>query len=784
MKLFSIGWVPLLLALTNLVACGLKSPLGLVGDLSRSQSKSIIQKEFISDPTLIAKKIADFQLYTESLSEPKRELEQFADQFDIGLGANDISKTHIIVKFSDLATEQGVQEALKSNAKLERESNPDHFENLESSGAKIVPLPTDQSLSGVLAHIAALKELAGVEYVSPDYQVKALRSPNDPYYPKQYALNQTGQRSSRRSGIAGADIYAPEAWDISTGSKDVAVAIIDSGIDYTHPDLINNIWLNPGETGTDANGKDKRSNGIDDDENGYIDDFRGWDFVDNDNDPMDQDGHGTHVAGIIGASGNNNLGTTGVNWAVSLVPLRALDSNGTGFNSNIIKAVEYARMMGFPISNNSYGGGDFDQSFKDALDSAQNANMLFVVAAGNSAANNDTTPSYPASYPQANILVVGASDNIDQLASFSNYGLTSVHLVAPGLSIFSTFLDKSYAYLSGTSMAAPSVAGAAALIKASSPSLSYLQIKSRIIESVDRRTQLQTKISSGGRLNLARALGVEAPSISGVNPSAGPLSVRTTIQISGKNFREGAVVQVGGKNCTDIILTSSELLTCNAPTSTNSRTVSITVLNSNGLMGTLPLSYTYRSIPLIKSIIPLKTSIARVSSGKVIEISGQGFSDFQSISVGSQVCSSPFRYGDTYLECTLTATLGAGIYPVVVTNSIGQKSNELNIEIIDSTPRWVPSEGGSCGTVCKEKGLESVRDSAGASCTSGTLIPASALLASPAIDYKEGCYPNTSCTVAQGNVFFATSVGKYCYRPMQVREFKKVDLTMGCFCGF
>ena len=239
--------------------------------------------------------------------------------------------------------------------------------------------------------IAMIQSQAGLfKYVEPDYIVTTLAIPNDPSFGQLWGLNNTGQAG----GTSDADIDAPEAWNLTTGNANLVVGVIDTGVDYTHPDLAGNIWTNPGEIAGD---------GIDNDLNGFIDDIHGWDFAYGDADPMDVDGHGTHVSGTIAASGNNGTGVTGVAWGAKIMALRFLDDNGSGSTSNAIAAINYATAMGVKITNNSWGGGGFSQALADAIAAANTSGALFIAAAGNDSSNNDTTPSYPASYPWFNI---------------------------------------------------------------------------------------------------------------------------------------------------------------------------------------------------------------------------------------------------------------------------------------------------------------------------------------------------------------------------------------------
>ena len=284
--------------------------------------------------------------------------------------------------------------------------------------------------------------------------------PNDTYFNLEWGLHNTGQTIQGQVGIADADIDCPEAWDLSTGNASFVIADIDTGMQWTHPDLDGNVWSNPGEIA---------GNGIDDDGNGYIDDTRGWDFYSVDNNPDDGDGHGTHTAGTIGAEGNNGIGVVGVNWQCKIMPLRFLGPFG-GSTSDAILAVNYAAAKGVRVSNNSWGGGGFSQGLFDAINAAKAVGHVFVAAAGNNGSNNDSSPFYPASYNLDNLISVAATDNRDNRASFSNYGAVSVDLGAPGVNVASTYTASGYAYLSGTSMATPHVTGVVALVEALNPS--------------------------------------------------------------------------------------------------------------------------------------------------------------------------------------------------------------------------------------------------------------------------------------------------------------------------
>ncbi len=356
----------------------------------------------------------------------------------------------------------------------------------------------------ILSQIDA--QVGDAAVAEPDFLVYPSVRPSDPYLQNDslWGMDNRGQSG----GKPGADISATEAWDVRNNAATVIVGVVDTGIRATHQDLAANIWRNPGETA---------GNNRDDDGNGVIDDWYGYDAIDDGGNPDDGDGHGTHVAGTIGAVGNNGIGVTGVAWRVQLMSLRFLTSQG-GFTSDAIEAIDYARQEGAHILNNSWGGGGYSASLLSAISRAESAGMLFVVAAGNDNSNNDNSPSYPASYTLPSIVSVASSDRNDLRSSFSNYGAQSVDLAAPGSAIVSTYhlANDSYATLSGTSMASPCVAGAAALLKAEFPFESALELKDRLLNTSDLLSSFSGITTSGGRLNLAAALNYQATPRPGV----------------------------------------------------------------------------------------------------------------------------------------------------------------------------------------------------------------------------------------------------------------------------
>ena len=373
-------------------------------------------------------------------------------------------------------------------------------------GLCLVKLP-----AGITTHqaLVSFNNAAGILYAEPNYKVKLTSDcqniPNDTSFNLQWNMHNTGQMPP--GGTPDADIDAPEAWCLNTDCSNIIVAVIDTGVDYTHPDLAENMWLNEAE----LNG----TPGVDDDGNGYVDDIYGYDFCTygqiRDSDPLDDNGHGSHTSGIIGAVGDNGKGVAGVCWNVKIMALKFLDYTGVGYISDAIDCVEYSILMGADLMNNSWGGGSYNQSLRDAIAAAGEAGMLFVVSAGNGYGNdNDTNPHYPSSYDPANVISVMSTDCYDNVPAYSSYGPTSVDLGAPGgassCKVYSCWKNGEYYYAYGTSMAAPHVTAACAIIWSVCPSLTHLDVKDIILETVDPLPSLEGLCLSGGRLNLYNAI--------------------------------------------------------------------------------------------------------------------------------------------------------------------------------------------------------------------------------------------------------------------------------------
>ncbi|WP_105188923.1 S8 family serine peptidase [Pseudoalteromonas sp. T1lg48] len=399
----------------------------------------------------------------------------------------DYDQQSVIVKFKQKVDKKDRKELTRNLGVSFKDKNndgvDDRLRNIANGRLAVLELGQGRKVDAVLA---SLQNHPLVEYAEPNYIVHTTAVPNDTSYASLYGMQK---------------IQAETAWDYVIGDSSVVVGVIDTGFDFNHPDLADNIWTNPNEIA---------GNGIDDDGNGYIDDIHGISAILDNGNPSDTGAHGTHVAGTIGAKGNNNLGVVGVNWQTSMVGCSFLGSGG-GTLADGVQCIDY--MIGLKnagnnvrVLNNSWGGGGFTQTLKDAITSANNADMLFVAAAGNDSADIDNGGFYPAGYDVPNVVAVASTDSADNLSGFSNYGDQLVHLAAPGSFILSTTPNSSYDTFSGTSMATPHVVGAAALLLAGNPNLTTSQLKSVLMNTGDTLAALAGKTISGKRLNVANAL--------------------------------------------------------------------------------------------------------------------------------------------------------------------------------------------------------------------------------------------------------------------------------------
>lgn len=384
--------------------------------------------------------------------------------------------------------------------------------------------------------IEEIRKNPEVEYVEQDEVISAHSRPNDSHFSEQWALE------SNNSNIG-----AEKAWDVITNSTAILIAIVDSGCNYSHEDLKDNIWRNPSET---------PNNRVDDDRNGYVDDYNGYDFQNNDADPLDDFEHGSLVSGIIAASGNNDIGISGISWNSKIMCLKVLDSVGNSTISKAVEAIDFAIFHGAKVINMSWGyvpSASPSRTLEEAILRAQAAGVLVVASAGNGTQgfgyNNDENinlANYPSSYPQDNIIAVAATDPSDRLTAFSNYGARTVDLGAPGISILSTHPTRGYSFFTGTSAAAPHVSGTVALVWALNPNLHYSEIKRLVIETGDAMPTLSGKSLSGTRLNISNAINASPAAGGHLLESPSPLSDGNGNSISTNDDDSGISSQSGG----------------------------------------------------------------------------------------------------------------------------------------------------------------------------------------------------------------------------------------------
>jgi thermitase len=427
---------------------------------------------------------------------PTSEKQRGSTPEEIAIAEGRPGRAEVLVKFKS-----GVSSAAIDNI-LERfhDRIEDRIEN--DPGLDAIDDLDDADVATTVAEYSALPE---VEYAEPNYEIEldAVDAPpfvpvlpRDPRFNDQWALANSGQRG----GKEGADISATRAWARTTGSDKVVVAVLDSGVDYTHEDLAPNMWTRPANLAP-----------YHDNELGTIDDTNGFNAIDSSSDPMDDNGHGTHCAGIIGAEGSNDIGISGVNWKVQIMPLKFMNAGGFGTTKDAIEAINYVidrkkDGVNVRIISASWGSTQKSRALEEVIRKAYENDILFVAASGNASTNNDRTPHFPSSYNVPNVISVAALDRNDQLARFSNYGVKSVAIAAPGVDILSTWLGNQYEEKSGTSMATPVVAGVAALMVAENPRISVDDLKKKVLASVDPLAELKGKIATGGRINAAKAV--------------------------------------------------------------------------------------------------------------------------------------------------------------------------------------------------------------------------------------------------------------------------------------
>lgn len=522
---------------------------------------------------------------------------------------------HVLLK-AQAGIEQTTIEALAAKHDCELRTAlfaPDHY--LVSFAE-----PGREALDAALDAFEA--EVADISIAEPDYLRFATLTPNDPFYTggQEWGAHNTGQNG----GTVDVDYDGPESWDITVGGSDVIVGIIDSGVQINHPDIIDNLYYSTTET---------PGNNTDDDGNGLVDDINGWDFYSGDNDPSDESGHGTHVAGTVAAEGNNGIGVAGVSWNAKLMGLRFLGPAGSGPTSAAINCVYYARsrlVAGEPvrITNNSWGGGGFSSALQTAITAAENSGQLFVAAAGNDNINMDVTPDYPAAYNNAGIISVANITRTGARSGSSNYGLTTVDLGAPGTTIISTYPGSSYAYLSGTSMASPQVAGAAAVLFSLDPTATWAEVKAWILD---------------GAKPLA--------SMNGVTVTGDMLSLYNAIQQAGLRV-SGSVPAIGS-----VLSTPPTTFVLNLSGNVDAATVQASDLQVNGISANSVVVNTPQQLTFSFATSPVTTQGAQTMS-----VAAAAFTRSDSVPVAAW--TGIFRYDVTPLQVTSTAPVDTSVVPL------------------------------------------------------------------------------------------------------------------------
>jgi subtilisin family serine protease len=442
-----------------------------------------------------------------------------------------VAAGQVLVKFRNSATPQG-------RAQAKQDADADMDRGVGGTGVRLIRSRSKDTAT--LVNELSLRE--DVLYAEPNYIISIEAAPNDPRFSELWGMQNTGQSVGGVTGTYGADISATSAWDISTGSRSSVVAVVDTGVDYNHPDLAANIWSAPSSFTVNL-GEQSILCGAG---------THGFNAITRTCDPLDDNNHGTHVSGTIGAVGNNNAGVAGVNHTASIMAIKILDATGNGTIADAVDGMEFALQVrqslgagaNVRVLNNSWGWvGAPSQPLLDQINRASAADMLFIASAGNGGVdnigdNNDTTPAYPASYNTPNVISVAATDNRDALASFSNYGATSVDLGAPGVRVLSTIRGGLYDSWSGTSMAAPHVSGAALLVL-SRCNLDTANLKNALLSTVDPVTALMNITVTGGRLNVNRALRSCAPNVPNTPPA-----VSLSAPSSGATFTAPANINI------------------------------------------------------------------------------------------------------------------------------------------------------------------------------------------------------------------------------------------------
>ncbi|HEY3271390.1 MAG TPA: S8 family serine peptidase [Geothrix sp.] len=616
---------------------------------------------------------------------------------------HEVVAQEVIVKLrpSSLLSVQAAQ------ADLESSQDIDASEAI-GDGRSLVIHSRSKDVDALLLDIATRND---VEYVQPNYILRATAIPNDAQFANLWGMRNTGQVISGVAGTPGADISATLAWDITTGSRANVVGVVDTGIAYNHPDLAANVWSAPVSFTVNIGGV-VRTVPVG---------AHGFNAITNSFDPLDDNDHGSHVSGTIGGVGNNGIGVAGVNWTASIMGLKFLDAAGSGTTANAINAIEFAiqakQALGVNanvrVLSNSWGGGGFSQALLDAINKADANNMIFVAAAGNTGTDNDVTPHYPSSYATHNMIAVAATDNRDGLAYFSSFGRTSVHLGAPGVDIYSTLSNGTYAFFSGTSMATPHVSGACALVLAVNGALTIDQVKAAILNNADPISSLTGLTVTGARLNVNRAVRSVGVPIQDFSITASPAS-QSVARGSGTSYTvtvtpSGGFAGVVTFSGSGLPAGATATFTPTSVTGSGSVTLSVTT-SSTTPVGSYPLTITGTSGPLVHatsvtvvvttppvqdfsiSALPASQTVVRGSgasytatvtaSGGFVGLVGLSVSGLPAGATGTFSPASVTGSGSSILSVTTSSTTLAGTYPLTIKGTSGSLVRTVTVSLV------------------------------------------------------------------------------------------------------